>query len=190
MASASRAETRQQDAHGLSEWNLPLEQSHPAIERHPPDPRLGQRKASLLGGDDDVAAEHHFEAAAHGMAIHAGNDRDVQCFTKRDTSETARSLLGPVLESRGAAAPLHVGAGAECAVTGACEDHQPDVTVGLDLLPYTLKFPFGGSIDRVEDLGPVDRDPSDVIAEREMDRHQATGSVARMPSSASTSSVC
>ena len=39
------------------------------------DPHLGQAKARMLGGDDDVAAQRQFEAAAQRVSVHGGDDR-------------------------------------------------------------------------------------------------------------------
>ena len=59
--------TGEQDAHRRPERDLSLQQRHAAVERQPAHARLGQAEARVIAGDNDVAAEHHLEAATQAQ---------------------------------------------------------------------------------------------------------------------------
>src|SRR5262249_52439832 len=92
----------------------------------------------------------------------------------------------------------HVGTDAEGALAGAGEDDGPDVTPSLELIPDPPQLRVGLSIEGVQHVLPVDRDPGHVAVLPVVDPAQLPVSLARAvtagsscrPSSASTSRVC
>ena len=146
--------------------HLPLQQRHAAVERHAADAGLGQAEGRFLGRDDDIAAEHHFESAAERMAVDARDDRNVERLAQRDAAEAAGPRRRPVVEPARAAAALHVGAGAEGAVTGAGQHDRAHLAIALDRGPDRLQLALGCRVDGVEHIRPVDRDPRDVLVRR------------------------
>ena len=60
----------------------------------------GRPKLASLAGDDDVAAEHHLEAAAEREAVDAGDDRQVQALAQGDAAEAAGARPGPSTRAR------------------------------------------------------------------------------------------
>jgi hypothetical protein len=158
----AHASPGEQQAHRGAVRDLPLQQHHAAVQRQPPDAWLGQREARLLAGDDDVAAEHHLEAAAHRDAVDPRDHRHVERLAQRDAAEAARPRRRPVLEARQAARVLHVGAGAEGALAGAGEHHHTHLRVGLDRGPDGLQALLGGRVHRVHHRLALQRDAGDV----------------------------
>ena len=99
------------------------------------------------------------------------------------TSSVSRSAMPPKPPGRGAAqysspleprAALHVGAGAEGALAGAGQHDDADVAVPLDRLPDPHQLGFGRLIDRVEAVGPIERDPRDMVVDGELHAHETT----------------
>ena len=80
-----------------------------------------------------------------------------------DAAEAAGPRPGPVLEAARRRV-LHVGADAEGALAGARQHHHANVRALLEIGPDALQLGFGREVDRVEHLGPVDRQRRDVVA--------------------------
>ena len=59
----------------------------------------GRPKLASSHGHDDVAAQHHLEAAAEGVAVDARDHRHVERLAQRDAAEAARPRRGPVFEA-------------------------------------------------------------------------------------------
>jgi hypothetical protein len=79
--------------------DLALQQRHAAVERHAPHQRLGQAEARFVAGDDDVAAEHHLEAAAERVAVDARDHRNVQRLAQCDAAEATGPRRSPVVDA-------------------------------------------------------------------------------------------
>jgi 1,4-dihydroxy-2-naphthoyl-CoA synthase len=62
-------------AHGALHADLARQALQAAGECGKADARLGQCKGRVLRGDDEVAGQRNLEAAAHGNAVHRGDDR-------------------------------------------------------------------------------------------------------------------
>ena len=60
----------------------------------------GRPKRRLLGRDDDVAAQHHLEAAAQRVAVDAGDHRHVERLAQRDAAEAAGPRAPPSIRAR------------------------------------------------------------------------------------------
>src|SRR4029077_8670559 len=135
------------------------------------------------------AAEHHLKTAAGGMAVDPGDHGHVERVTQRDAAEPVGPRHGPVVQTGCTAAALHVGAGAEGALAAAGQDDGTDLAIIFDSLPDLLQLALSRRIDRVQHLGPVDRDPRDVVRDGEMDRHHSAAVALARASSASTATV-
>ena len=161
--------------------DLALQQRHAAVERQAADARLGQAERRVLGGHDDVAAEHHLEAAADRMAVDARDHRHVERLAQRDAAEAAGPRRRPVFEPARAAAALHVGAGAEGALAGAGEHDArgPRGRCSISSQIVCSSRSVAASIG-VEHLRPVDGDAGDVVRDRRStDRHHSAARRAR-----------
>ena len=114
----------------------------------------------MLRGDDDVARQRHFEAAAQGEAVHRGNGRfpDVG-----PVGQAAEPALDPIFGQAVFGRVLEVVAGREGFVAGAGQHDHPDVVVGQGVVPYPGQFLPGGRMDGVQAFRAVERDRGDVI---------------------------
>ena len=109
--------------------------SHAAVQRQAPDQRLGQAEARLVAGDDEVAAQHHLEAAAEREAVDARDHRHVQRLAQRDAAEAAGPRRGPVVDALEVRGVLQVRADAERALAGAGQHHDAHVVVAARCRP-------------------------------------------------------
>src|SRR6185369_10888337 len=177
---------REQHTHGLPVRDLALQQGHAAVQRHAADQRLGQPEARLVAGHDDVAAQHHLEAAAQRVAVDARDHGYVERLAQRDAAKAAGARRGPVVHAAHRRV-LQVRTDAEGALARARQNDHTHIAVVLQLGPDALQLRLGGEIDRVERIGARQRDGGDVILDREFDGHWAP---APAVSCAITSCVC
>ena len=87
-----------------------MQEHHTAIERHAADAGFRKAEARRLHRNDDIAAEHHLEAAAQCVAVDAGDDGHVERATERKAAEAVFPADGPVIDAGTTAAALEVGA--------------------------------------------------------------------------------
>src|SRR2546428_4400540 len=162
----------QQHAHRGLERDRARQPMHAALERHAADARLRQSELGVLGRDDDVAGQRQLEAAAQREAVHRRDERLGQIMAKRQSAEAARMTMrdvrgARVLLAKGASAPLalprwlrrlpHVVAGRERAIAGGREDRHAQLGIALVAGPHLVQLVGGGAMERVADLGPVER---------------------------------
>src|SRR6185437_283833 len=150
--------------------DLALQQHHAAIEPHPAHARLRPTELPAVRGDDDVAAENHFEAAAEREAVHPCDHRDVERSPEGEAAEAVRAARGPVVEA-GFADALEIGAGAKGLGASAGQNHAAHIVPPFDLLPDPLEARLGFRIDRVHPVGPIEGDSGDLVLDDEVDAY-------------------
>jgi hypothetical protein len=159
-------------AHRDLERDVPGKPMHPARGGHEPDARLGQPEGRMLGGHDDVARERDLEAAAEREAVDGRDDGLPEVEAGRDAAEAAlRQPRHPV-----ARRPLEVVAGREGPVACPRENRHTQLVVGRERIPGAGELLVGIGVQRVEDLGAVDRDRDHVLpllVADELERHAA-----------------
>jgi len=154
--------------------NAARQQRNAAVEREPSDARLSQAKSGVGGGDDNVAAEHHFHAAAQRMAVDARDDRNVERIAPARCRQSRRDARRPNSRARSNGAALHIRAGAERALAGAGQHDDANIAIHLDRLPDADQFGFGRPVDCIEPIGPVERDARDPVLNRKFHAHAST----------------
>ena len=177
----------EEEAHGAFFRDQPRQAHHAALQRKTADAGLRQAELCFLGGDHDVAAEHHLEPAAERVAVHSGDHGNVECGAQRDATKAAGARFRPVAKAIRAAV-LHVGADGKGAVAGAGQDDAADIAVRLELAPDVLKSTLRLGVDSVHAIGAIDGHPGNMVLDREIDAHASASSL--MPISARISSVC
>ena len=147
----------QDHAHRLLARDHARQPVHAAAAGDQPDARLRQREQRVLRGDDDVAGERGLEPAAHRPAVHRGDDRLVEIEAMGDAGEAVR----PVRAAAAGGLHLQVVAGRERALAGAGDDADPQIVARGELVPHGGEFVVRIGVQRVQDLGPVQRDDAD-----------------------------
>ena len=154
----------QHDAHGEIVRDLALQEHHAAVERHAADAGFGQAELRIGRGDDDVAAEHHFEAAAEGEAVDTRDQRDVEALAEGDAAETVRTRSRPSIPGRTGRRCPFMSAPAEKARSPAPVSTAQETSLRpSSSVQIASSSPLRCRIHGIEPVGPVDRDPCDAI---------------------------
>jgi hypothetical protein len=144
----------QDHAHRLLQRDHARQALQATRERREPDARLGQREDRLVRGDDQIAGERDLESATHRHAIHGGDERLRKTEARRESGEAA---LGHAAHVAAGGLVLQIVPGRERAIARAGDDADPGVGVGLELVPDRRELTVRRRVERVHDLGPVDR---------------------------------
>ena len=127
---------------------------------------LGLAELRGVGGDDDVAHHRELAAAAERIARDGGDDGRAHGGELRPAAEV---VAHQHLEPRLGLHLLDVGAGGERALR-AGDDDRADPLVGIEGGCRRHDVPHHLRVQRVERLGPVERDPADAAARLDQDR--------------------
>ena len=129
---------------------------------HDPDPGVGVGEPGLVGGDEEVTAQGHFQPTGHGDAVH-GADEGLGVGRERalpGLDHGPDGVVGVALATSGGL--LEVDAGAERRV-GPGEDDHVDPVVGLGLEEVAGQQAEDLGVQGVAGLGPVDGDRGDPV---------------------------
>ena len=128
-----------------------------AVEREAPDARLGQAECRVGRSDDDVAAEHHLQAAAQRVTVDARDHRHVERVAQRNAAEAAGTRAEPNIRARSTPEPPFMSAPVQNARSPDAGQHDDaDIASLLDRLPDADQLRLGRLIDGV-DAAPAGR---------------------------------
>ena len=129
---------------------------------HQPDAVEGGHEAGLLGRDDDVGGERQAHSGPGGDAVDRGDDRLRQVADRLDQRVVLGGQHGPEVALLGSAA--QVGAGAEAAAGAGDHDSARRLVARGDLERGQQLF-AELAVERVERLGPVEREGRDAVGD-------------------------
>jgi len=125
---------------------------------------VGVEEGGVLGGEDHVGLAQEVERPSAGHAVDGGDHRLPEALAL-GAEQLARVLVGEHV-----VAELDLGAvdpGAERLLARTGEHDGPHVVGGLGPLPHRGELVDHGRVERVVDLGPVQRDGGDAVGDVE-----------------------
>ena len=152
--------TCERQLHGDLQRDLAWEPDQPTGAREDPPLDLGQPERRPLRCDDEVAHQRDLRSATERESVDRGDHRGGDLVVDEPGEAPLSVAVGERFVTRGRG--LEVGTGAERDVSRTGDHDRPDVPVGVGLGQQLAEGGRQGRIDRVADLGPVQRDHGDV----------------------------